>query len=108
MNVIKPKPTTFSHSTALMYALKSSEYAQFVAGHGKQHVGFPGSCDIGAQNLPSMTGESQHDTSPQQLTSTYIRRLMETSIHPGTEQGSRPVSMILTCLPFSIFVVCQL
>jgi hypothetical protein len=52
-----------------MYALKSSEYAQFVAGHGKQHVGFPGSCDIGAQNLPSMTGERQHETSPQQLTS---------------------------------------
>jgi hypothetical protein len=55
MKVSNIRPTTFSHSAMLLYVAKVSEYAQDVAGHGKQHVGDPGSMAMGAQNRPEIT-----------------------------------------------------
>jgi hypothetical protein len=55
MKVSNTRPTTFSHSAMLLYVAKLSEYAQDVAGQGKQHVGCPGSRAMGAQNRPEMT-----------------------------------------------------
>lgn len=60
MNVISISPTTFSHSTTVIQVLKLSEYAQFVAGHGRQHNGLLGRSAIGEQKRPSMSAICQH------------------------------------------------
>lgn len=54
MKTSNARPATFNHSAARPYVSKLEEYAHSVAGHGKQHVGFPGN-SIGVQSRPDMT-----------------------------------------------------
>lgn len=71
MNTRSTRPATFNHSAARVYVAKLVEYANSVAGQGKQHVGVPGRRSIGAQNRPRRTSRYVSETSHTGATNTY-------------------------------------